>query len=121
MSKGFTLIEIMIVVVVIGMLLAIAIPSFVKAKHDSEQKALKEAALKENVPLEKGAVVQQPVEVTPEDIEAIKQKKHHLQEILSFDNIRIYQFYVQDGINTYTILIAKDQNINGSITMIKVQ
>lgn len=38
-SKGFTLVEIMIVVAIIALLAAIAIPSFMKSRADSRQSA----------------------------------------------------------------------------------
>ena len=38
-KQGFTLVEIMIVVAIIGMLAAIAIPSFMKARNKSQQNA----------------------------------------------------------------------------------
>ena len=37
-EKGFTLVEIMIVVMIIGILLAIAVPNFVRAKENSRAK-----------------------------------------------------------------------------------
>jgi prepilin-type N-terminal cleavage/methylation domain-containing protein len=39
-KKGFTLVEIMIVVLIIGILLAIAVPNFIKAREKSRAKTI---------------------------------------------------------------------------------
>lgn len=43
-KKGFTLVEIMIVVVIIGLLAAMAIPAFTKVRQNSRQSAMKNDA-----------------------------------------------------------------------------
>lgn len=38
-SKGFTLVEIMIVVAIIGLLAALAVPNFIQARRDAQEKS----------------------------------------------------------------------------------
>jgi prepilin-type N-terminal cleavage/methylation domain-containing protein len=38
-KRGFTLVEIMIVILIIGLLLAIAVPQFMKSREQAQQKA----------------------------------------------------------------------------------
>ena len=44
--KGFTLVEIMIVVAIIGILVTIAVPGFIKAREKAQANACQEAQLK---------------------------------------------------------------------------
>ena len=90
MKKGFALVEVMIIVCFVALLAAIAVPSFLKAKHDKEvlngtavenaelEKAIKEITEK-SIELEKK-------EMTPEQIKADKELKRKTQ--LAIDELR---------------------------------
>jgi prepilin-type N-terminal cleavage/methylation domain-containing protein len=61
-NKGFTLVEIMIVVAIIGILIAIAVPGFLKARETSRRNACQENQVKID-----GAVQQYILEENLED------------------------------------------------------
>jgi len=70
-SKGFTLIELMIVVVIIGILAAIAIPKF-SSVSNSAKEAEVEPILKQICSLAEAERMKDPANEWPADIDAIR-------------------------------------------------
>ncbi len=55
-TKGFTLVEIMIVVAIIGIIIAIAVPAFLRARENSRGRACQENLLKMDGAVEQWAL-----------------------------------------------------------------
>lgn len=104
-TQGFTLVEIMIVVLIIGVLMAIAVPQFVKARSSSRQKTVisnlrQIDGAKERWAMELGRVAGDPVasaDLTPAYIKSFP------------NNTPVTGVYVPNVVGSEPTFIGKDQ------------
>jgi prepilin-type N-terminal cleavage/methylation domain-containing protein len=104
-AQGFTLVEIMIVVLIIGILMAIAVPQFVKARSSSRQKTVisnlrQIDGAKERWAMEVGKVTGDPVtsgDLTPAYIKTYP------------DNTPVTGSYTPNTVGSNPSFLAKDQ------------
>lgn len=103
-SKGFTLVEIMIVVLIIGILMAIAVPNFIKARSNSRLQTvianLKQIdSAKEQWAMENGAV--SGAAVASGDLTPTYMKSWP-------DNTPVTGTYVPNAVGTNPSFLSKD-------------
>jgi prepilin-type N-terminal cleavage/methylation domain-containing protein len=103
-TKGFTLVEIMIVVLIIGILMAIAVPNFIKARSNSRLQTvianLKQIdSAKEQWAMENGAV--SGAAVVSGDLQPTYMKSWP-------DNTPVTGAYLPNAVGTNPTFIAKD-------------
>jgi prepilin-type N-terminal cleavage/methylation domain-containing protein len=77
MKNGFTIVEVMIVVSIIGLLAAIAIPSFIKANAKNRAKEL--------------------IVFDPDPVSTKIQENNNIELCFEYKGIKVYQFRGRDG------------------------
>jgi prepilin-type N-terminal cleavage/methylation domain-containing protein len=82
MKRGFTIVEVMIVVTIIGLLAAILIPSFIKAREKAELDR------KVRVAMANGDT---------NVVQVINESKYKPEFLFEYEGVRVYRFYDDDG------------------------
>lgn len=106
-KKGFTLVEIMIVVAIIGLLAAIAIPNLLRARVNSNESAAKGALRTLSTALESYRAAQVPP-TFPADLAAMSDADPpYIDDTLAAGAKQGYDFtYAQTDANSYTVTAA---------------
>jgi prepilin-type N-terminal cleavage/methylation domain-containing protein len=88
MKKGFTIVEAMIVVSIVGILAAIAIPSFIKARDKAElDHELSKAMSSGDTNISKVVGI-------------INERKYKPEFLFEYDGVRVYRFIDDDDISS---------------------